>query len=647
MRGFDRRVGGQLEAFNTETEPTAPPAAAEASPVVVEAPLPRRERMLVRGESAIARSGVVLAILLVAALASTAWWSIEVQKDAIAASQRQEMQAATELLRQSAEGLLANGDISALRRLIADAGRSYKLTLCNIVLPDEGILASSEPSRITVRKLPDEWPSRGGAVPPMPVNNAMLVSVSRPLKIPGKGAARIDLQAAIAYPTTAYAEMRAGISAIGVTALVSLLIFYRSFRNRLRGIGAIREALLAVRAGERHVEALAVAHDFGPEAQAWNDMLLERQTLEKKTVIAQARDTLTERRNGKGDLESAFDALSQGLILVNEKLRAKFANGAAAVLLGAKRDDIVSGMPVADFIRNEKVMRAIEEVAAGTTRRRTTVEVMRKDERTGATGVLKFNVRPVRREDAAAAMVVIEDVTQQRVADEARNSFVAQATHELRTPLTNIRLYVESAIDEGEDNPALRAKCLNVINQETRRLENIVSEMLSVSEIEAGCLKLNIGDLRLDTIFTELQTDFSAQAEEKQLTLKFNLPPKLPAIKADREKLTLSLHNLVGNALKYTPANGSVTVNVDVSSTALRVEVIDTGIGISVEDQARIFDKFYRAKDPRVGKITGTGLGLTLAREVVRLHGGDITVDSQIDKGSTFILSCPINVEAV
>jgi len=128
--------------------------------------------------------------------------------------------------------------------------------------------------------------------------------------------------------------------------------------------------------------------------------------------------------------------------------------------------------------------------------------------------------------------------------------------------------------------------------------------------------------------------------------LTFNLPPKLPLVKGDRDKILMALHNLVGNALKYTPKGGSVTVNVQVDSKQLLFSVSDTGIGISDEDAERIFERFYRAKDPRVEKITGTGLGLTLAREVVRLHGGEITLKSELNKGSTFTLTLPVSAEA-
>jgi two-component system phosphate regulon sensor histidine kinase PhoR len=205
---------------------------------------------------------------------------------------------------------------------------------------------------------------------------------------------------------------------------------------------------------------------------------------------------------------------------------------------------------------------------------------------------------------------------------------------------------VETAIDEGERDASVRGKCLNVINQEARRLERIVGEMLSVAEIEAGSLKVTRGDVRLDQLFADLQGEFAQQAQEKQIKLTFRLPPKLPVVQADRDKFAAALHNLIGNALKYTPEKGQVTVAVEAAPRELVVSVTDTGIGIGEEEQSKVFERFYRARDPRVEKITGTGLGLTLAREVVRLHGGELTVKSELNKGSTFTLTLPSQAEA-
>jgi len=238
------------------------------------------------------------------------------------------------------------------------------------------------------------------------------------------------------------------------------------------------------------------------------------------------------------------------------------------------------------------------------------------------------------------AMIIIEDITQQRVAEESRNAFVAQATHELRTPLTNIRLYAETALDEGKDNAEVRSNALNIINQEAFRLDRIVNDILSIAEIEAGTFSLRRDDVRLEEVFPELQRDYAAQAKEKRLTMVWNLPPKLPVIKADQGKFALALHNLLGNALKYTPEGGQVTVTVTADRGRLAVDVADSGIGIGDEDCQRIFEKFYRARDPRVGQIKGTGLGLAIAREVIRLHGGDITVHSILDKAAPLRCRC-------
>jgi signal transduction histidine kinase len=165
--------------------------------------------------------------------------------------------------------------------------------------------------------------------------------------------------------------------------------------------------------------------------------------------------------------------------------------------------------------------------------------------------------------------------------------------------------------------------------------------MLSLSEIEAGSLKLNRDDVRINTVFAELEHEFREQAQAKEIRLRFDLPPKMPVLMGDRDKIVMALHNLVGNAVKYTPAGGEVVVRVGEEKGQLTVDVTDNGIGVREEERELIFEKFYRAKDRRITNVTGTGLGLAIAREVVRMHGGDITVRSQLDKGSTFTMTLP------
>jgi signal transduction histidine kinase len=621
---------------------------------------------LVRGESAIAPIGITLAAIFLGTMAAAGWWTLRTQKAASETARAEQVTAVANLLAHSVEPLLAQDELSAVRRLVAEAGHSYGLSRCRIVLPEGQVVADADAPKTATPHLPPTWPTirippEGAAATAEPGT----VDLVLPLKVAGRGSAELQVAATVSHPFWTYWETQTGMGTIGAFSMIALLLVYRRMRSRLRAVGAIREALLAARGGQSPASNLVLSPALGPEAQSWNDLMGEIERARKQGTVERVRDSLGRRRQAKGDLDAACDAMSQGLLLVDERARVKYANGAAATFLRADRALLV-GAEVDHFLQVPKVLEAVREIAAGNLRRRVVIDVEQSQDpaattsarpngsRSGpvagddapAAGVLRFSIRPVRREDTASAMVIIDDVTQQKAAEEARHAFVAQATHELRTPLTNIRLYVETAIEEGEKDPATRARCLNVINGEARRLERIVGEMLSVAEIEAGSFKVAHDDIRLDAMFEELKADFVQQASDKQMRLTFALPPKLPVIKGDRDKVMLALHNLVGNALKYTPAGGSVVVDIRTEDGHLSVAVKDTGIGINPEDHDRIFERFYRARDERVAKITGSGLGLTLAREVARLHGGDITVESVLNHGSTFTLTLPLKTEA-
>ncbi len=516
-------------------------------------------------------------------------------------------------------------------------------------------------------------------VPSSPLRGA--VSAARALVVPVAVVVAGTL-ASIAWITLAHGPVwmgPAGLAIIG--AVCAALLVREALRTavRYRGLEAIRSALACAADdtkdgfAQQSTGAMLVAAQLGPEAEVFATLLREREALRMAMLdrqIEAAVSAPSAAGAASGELTGACDALWLGFMLVGPDGRVLYANGAAGVLLARRRDELI-GIDASSVLPEVPVRELLANVASGRVRARTSVEVRRaraempvapdtkadaSDRRgkapsgaatlapTGVVGnatVLKFTMRPVRREDSGAALVLIEDVTQQRVAEESRSSFVAQATHELRTPLTNIRLYVEELVELGDGDPAARGKCVNVINQEARRLERIVGDMLSVSEIEAGSLKLRSGDVRVGQLMDELEADYRAQAEAKGQTLVFDLPPKMPVLKGDRDKVAQALHNLLGNAVKYTPKGGTVTLRMSDAGGRFQVDVIDSGIGIKAEECELIFEKFYRAHDQRVANITGSGLGLALAREIARLHGGDITVKSELDKGSTFTLTLP------
>lgn len=600
-----------------------------------------RYPLMMRGEAFVASFGIAVAVILIGVLAGTSWWTVRSQRASLTGFRLQEVRVVARLVSQSTEALMLSDGLSPLRRMVMEASQAYRLERCRIVLPDGQVVADLDPRRITVKTLPANWPE-GDVGPALETQVSGQITLRCPLSIAGRGAARLELAAPLGLPFWATWESQTGIGTIGVVAMVALLFVYRHVRSRLRGMAMIREALLAYRGEQTPAEFLSVSPDFGSEAVAWNDVLAQTQKLRKKKLAQEVREGLEAPHRAASHLDEACDTMSQGMVLVDETLHVRYANGAAAVFAKADRQTMM-GVTVSQLFQDDRVLEAVRMAADINARRRSVVEIQQEGQ-SGST-VLRFSVRPVRRSDPAAVMIVIDDITQQRAAEQARNDFLAQVAHELRAPLSNIRLYVESLLVDDQDEE-LKTKSINVINLETRRLARLVSDMLSVAEIEAGSMQIESDDIHLEEVFHDLEADYKPQANKKNIELAISLPPKLPVIQADRDKIVMAMHNLVGNAVKYTPEGGQVDVSVEVAGDRLVMEVSDTGLGITTEDQKRIFEKFYRAQDERMAGIPGTGLGLSLAREVVRLHGGDITVDSEHGKGSTFTLSLPTHVQA-
>jgi len=600
-----------------------------------ESGVPQRVRRVLRDDLHLTSLGFGFTAILLTAMAAATWWAGRTQDASLHQAHTERVRAVGSTLARSTEVLLAHGQLNRTRRLVVETAREANLTRCRLLLPSGQILADAEPEAITQIDLPATWD--GDAPPPPPEADCLCRTF--PLTVADRGTLLLQVAAEPDPAADLFWQTRAGIGAVCVLALMILVLMHRRFRKTFRGIWAVRRALMAHLAGQIAPEALKVHAGWGVEAEAWNGLMDQMEKAKRRTTLAQTEESLRLQRGAPNDLSAACDALSQGLILVDGHCRARYLNSAAAVLLQVAFEEADDG-DIAEILPEEQVVEAVRQSTRRPMQRRQIFEV----ERTGAAGrvLLRFIVRPVRREDSAVAMIVIEDITQQRVAQDARNAFLAQATHELRTPLTNIRACAEMGLDEGKDDPTVQANCLSTITQEACRLERIVGDILSASEIEAGALRLNVDDVRVDDLMASLQADYAAQAKEKEITLTFDLPPKLPVMRGDREKIALGFHNLIGNALKYTLGGGSVTVRVDVEDEHLVAQVIDTGIGMTEEDCQRVFEKFYRSPDRRVTQITGSGLGLGIAREVIRMHGGEITVESEPDQGSTFTLTLPV-----
>lgn len=413
------------------------------------------------------------------------------------------------------------------------------------------------------------------------------------------------------------------------------LVLYTSLRRKLRQIASVSEAVQLASSGQATPTELLVAEsDVGP-ARGWN-------TLVKSHLSGLLTDTAAPVALGADRTAFAgvaMDAMMQAVLAVDRTGAVLVANSAALVYFDRSAESL-RGTDLASLLTGEG-LRAFQDVMQGRVQRRNGVDLLRPSDGSEGEEILRLTVIPTREAQPIYAVITIEDVTRQRMAEKSRHDFLAQATHELRTPLTNIRLYVEEAIEAGDANPSSRAEALNVISHESLRLERLVSELLDISELEAGARVMDKGDVRVEQLMAQLEADYSAMAEGKSISLTFELPPKVPVLQGDRDKIAGALHNLLGNAIKYTPQGGSVTVRIEEEDGVLRFVFIDTGIGISRDEQTRVFEKFYRSPDQRVTEIEGTGLGLAFAYQVAQMHGGELSLESELDHGSTFTFSMP------
>jgi PAS domain S-box-containing protein len=237
---------------------------------------------------------------------------------------------------------------------------------------------------------------------------------------------------------------------------------------------------------------------------------------------------------------------------------------------------------------------------------------------------------------------VFRDVTAEVEAERAKSEFVSTVSHELRTPMTSIKGYADlmlmgavgSLTDEQE-------RFLTIIKSNTDRLTLLVNDLLDISRIESGRLVLSPKVVHVDDLIGQVITAMEARAAQRELALRSDLPRALPEIFVDPDRVIQVLTNLVGNACRYTPSGGEIVVTASAHGGEIRVSVHDTGIGISEEDQQRLFSRFFRSDDPLVQEAPGTGLGLSITKSLVEMHGGRIWVESELGHGSTFTFSLP------
>jgi two-component system phosphate regulon sensor histidine kinase PhoR len=238
-------------------------------------------------------------------------------------------------------------------------------------------------------------------------------------------------------------------------------------------------------------------------------------------------------------------------------------------------------------------------------------------------------------------IVVFHDVTDLKRLERIRQEFVANVSHELRTPLTAIKGYVEALLDGGLENSSQAEQFLQVIDRHASRMDKIVSDLLLLSELESSDLSLKKEEISLAELIHSAVDALRPVAESKKQAIQLRLPPELPSIMGDGQKIHQVMLNLLHNAINYTPEGGQISIETRVDANGLEVSVSDTGIGIPGEDLPRIFERFYRVDKGRSRELGGTGLGLSIVKHIVEAHGGRVSAESKPGQGSRFSLFLP------
>jgi len=358
---------------------------------------------------------------------------------------------------------------------------------------------------------------------------------------------------------------------------------------------------------------------------------------EEEEVISKLRLTNRLLLYNISKFETILDNLNDGIIVLDSSNRILAINHIMEQLLDLKRTEI-KGRHISEFSGRNEIFTFILENYESINKL-----VEKTEEIDVGPSHLKVSYKTLIRNDGNpdGSLMIVKDVTSQKLAEQARVEFLSHVSHELKAPLDTIKSCTEMLVEGEAGNRETLLEFCNTINEEAERLSGLVDNLLHLSRIEMGSLTLTMSMTKTKE-FIENIFRIALSQKKKDISYELILPDKLPPVNIDKEFMGIALLNLIGNAVKYTPEHGKVTLRVEEDDDNLVIHVIDTGIGVSEEDMPHIFEKFYRSSDEEVRKETGHGLGLAIVKQIVELHGGAIKVMSKKGEGSQFSIILPI-----
>ena len=425
-----------------------------------------------------------------------------------------------------------------------------------------------------------------------------------------------------------------------VFGAIALSVFFRSFASRVDQLNrfSLRLAQGDFRSlpTERSKDELAELTDSMNRAAAWMDRTIHSLSGERNRSSAILR------------------SMVEGVAVIDAEERLVFSNQAFSMILNLD-STTGEGRPLIEVLRNSELLGLIRRALKGE-------EGLQSDVLMGTIQPTCFSVTaaPVKAleselapapspalatrepQEPSGAVVVLHDVTELRRLERVRQDFVANVSHEFKTPLTAIQGFAETLLSGALDDPQNNRRFLRIIADHATRLARLTDDLLKLARIEAGKLEVQLLPVGALEVVEPCVETALLKANKKQIALEVDIPANLPLVRGDAALLRDVLQNLVDNAIQYTPPGGQIRISAEEKKREVVVSVTDSGIGIPLSDQERIFERFYRVDAARSREAGGTGLGLSIAKHIVEVHGGRLWVKSEVGAGSKFSFSVPV-----
>lgn len=333
-------------------------------------------------------------------------------------------------------------------------------------------------------------------------------------------------------------------------------------------------------------------------------------------------------------LSTVIDNSESGLLLIDEKGYIHLANRQFVEMFGKTAKDYI-GYVYYDVLEHEEMHTIVQRAFLYETNIKGTFK------QTNATSSMYFEIvgAPIFNEAGRlrGTVLAIYDITELKKLEVMRKDFVANVSHELKTPITSVRGFAETLLDGAMYNESELKSFMSIIYEESKRLQALTEDLLTLAKLEEDSFTLNTSTVHVNTLVEESLLVISHKAKQKQIDLEVEMDEDR-TFEADFSKVKQILINLLENALNYTPDHGKISLSIHVDEQNVLIEVSDTGIGIKEKEIDRIFERFYRVDQDRSRNTGGTGLGLAIVKHIVETHKGSIDVQSEENKGTTFVV---------